>query len=97
MIEIELILKSGYAGTLSNGNIVDRREYQEATPIRKNKLMGSPKPKKIPKLVHGPYISHPKCKVCNKDVDHKWLEGDYSLLVCSSECLSNYKIDKPCY
>ena len=43
------ISKSGYAGTLSNGNIVDRREYPEAIPIEENKMFGVPKPIKIKK------------------------------------------------
>ena len=41
------ISKSGYAGTLSNGNIVDRREYPEAMPIQENKMFGVPKPIKL--------------------------------------------------
>ena len=39
-------IASGYAGTLSNGNIVDRREHQ-ALPIEKNALLGVPEPKTV--------------------------------------------------
>lgn len=41
------VIKSGYAGILANGNIVDRREHPEATPIQENPLFNTPKPKKI--------------------------------------------------
>ncbi len=41
------VIKSGYAGILQNGNIVDRREHPEATPIQENSMFGTPKPKKI--------------------------------------------------
>jgi len=41
------INKSGYAGILPNGNIVDRREHPSATPIKENPLFGVPKPKKL--------------------------------------------------
>lgn len=42
------IVESGYAGTLPNGNIVDRREHPEAVPIQENKSLNAPKPKKLP-------------------------------------------------
>ncbi|HEX8747414.1 MAG TPA: hypothetical protein VF717_09445 [Pyrinomonadaceae bacterium] len=38
------LIKSGYAGTLPNGNIVDRREFPEAVPVAKNSLFGAPEP-----------------------------------------------------
>ena len=41
---IELI-KSGYAGVLPTGKIVDRREYPSAYPMPENSLFGIPKPK----------------------------------------------------
>ena len=41
------ISKSGYAGILPNGNIVDRREHPEAMPIEKNEMFEIPKPKEI--------------------------------------------------
>ena len=41
---INKILTSGYAGTISNGNIVDRREFPEAIPIRENVIFNIPKP-----------------------------------------------------
>lgn len=41
------IIKSGYAGVLQNGNIVDRREHPEATPVQANTLLGVPGPKEV--------------------------------------------------
>ncbi len=41
------INESGYAGILSNGNIVDRRVHPEAIPIPKNELFGISEPKKL--------------------------------------------------
>ncbi len=41
------ISKSGYAGILPNGNIVNRREFPKAFPVEENKMFGIPKPKKI--------------------------------------------------
>ncbi len=38
------IIKSGYAGTLPNGNIVDRRTHPNAIPAQENSLLGIPKP-----------------------------------------------------
>jgi len=38
------VMRSGYGGVMPNGNIVDRREHPEATPIQKNDLFGTPKP-----------------------------------------------------
>jgi len=43
---INEILISGYAGTIANGNIVDRREFPEAIPIRENTIFNIPKPLK---------------------------------------------------
>ena len=39
----------GFAGVLSNGRIVDRREYPEAIPMQKNSLLNIPEPKELPK------------------------------------------------
>ena len=41
------IMKSGYAGVMSNGNIVDRREHPEAVAIQENPLFNTPKPKRL--------------------------------------------------
>ena len=38
---------SGYAGIKSNGCIVDRREFPDATPIQENIMFGIIKPKKV--------------------------------------------------
>lgn len=40
--------QSGYAGILSTGRIVDRREFPEAIPIQENKLFGVVAPKALP-------------------------------------------------
>ena len=39
--------KSGYAGILPTGEIVDRREHPEAIPIQKNTMFNVSKPKKL--------------------------------------------------
>ena len=41
----ELLNASGFAGVLPDGRIVDRRYYPEATPIQKNSIFGTSKPK----------------------------------------------------
>jgi len=41
------LIKSGYGGILSNGNIVDRREHPEAIAFQENLSLGTPKPQKI--------------------------------------------------
>jgi len=41
------LIKSGYAGVLSNGNIVDRREHKNAIPCQENPMFGTPKPKDV--------------------------------------------------
>lgn len=38
---------SGYAGILSTGEIVDRREHPKAIPVQENELFGVVKPKKL--------------------------------------------------
>lgn len=47
LIDIHEINQSGYAGVLSNGNIVDRRIYPHAIPIQKNSLFNIPEPKEL--------------------------------------------------
>ncbi len=47
LIDIRELNKSGYAGILSNGNIVDRRKYPDAIAIQENKMFSIPKPKTI--------------------------------------------------
>ncbi|HEY4288244.1 MAG TPA: hypothetical protein VGN00_14165 [Puia sp.] len=47
LIEIMEIKDAGYAGVLSNGNIVDRRKHPEAVPMQENQLLGIPKPKPV--------------------------------------------------
>lgn len=38
---------SGYAGVLSTGELVDRREHPEAIPVQANSMFGVVKPKKL--------------------------------------------------
>ena len=47
LLEVLSIVKSGYAGILSNGMIVDRRKHPEAIPCQRNALLGNPEPKEI--------------------------------------------------
>ena len=42
---LELLNASGFAGVLPDGKIVDRRYFPEATPIEKNSIFGTSKPK----------------------------------------------------
>ena len=50
LLAIHELNKSGWAGILSNGNIVDRRIHREALAIQENPLFNVPKPNKLPKL-----------------------------------------------
>jgi sulfur carrier protein ThiS len=47
LMEIVELNKTGYAGVLPNGNIVDRRKYPNAIPVQENKMFGVVKPKPI--------------------------------------------------
>ena len=47
LIKIHEIIQSGYAGILSSGNIVDRRQFPDAFPVSKNSLLNIPEPKKV--------------------------------------------------
>ena len=47
LLDILRINKSGYAGLMPNGNIVDRRKYPDAIPIQENKSLNIPKPIKL--------------------------------------------------
>ena len=44
------LVKSGFAGVLGNGNIVDRRRYPHAIPMQENKMMGVPSPVKVEEI-----------------------------------------------
>lgn len=61
-LEILDINESGYAGVLSNGNIVSRLQYPEAIPIPENSLLGIPDPKRLKKDIHSSYV----CVPCGK-------------------------------
>lgn len=41
------LIKSGYAGVLPNGSIVDRRIHNDAIPIAKNSMFRTPEPRKV--------------------------------------------------
>lgn len=43
------------------------------------------KQKKERKVVHGQFIEHPVCTVCQTPLSHEWLDGDYTLLLCSDQ------------
>lgn len=44
------------------------------------------------KVIHGTLVEEPKCKICNTDLSHEWLGGDYTLLVCDKlECLDKLR------
>jgi hypothetical protein len=45
--KMQALIASGYAGVLSSGIIVDRREHPEAIPIQKNSLLNVPEPKGV--------------------------------------------------
>lgn len=47
LIEVHEINKSGYAGVMSDGQIVDRRKHPEAIPVQKNELLGIPESKTL--------------------------------------------------
>ena len=49
LMEIVELNKTGYAGVLPNGNIVDRRKHPNAIPIQENRMFGVVKPKPIKK------------------------------------------------
>ena len=39
------------------------------------------------KVIHGTFVEELKCKICNVDLTHEWLGGDYTLLMCEKkEC-----------
>ncbi len=46
-MNIPELIRSGYAGVLPNGNIVDRREHPNAVPMAANSMMGVPEPKNV--------------------------------------------------
>lgn len=50
------------------------------------------------KVIHGTFIEEPKCKICNVDLTHEWLGGDYTLLMCDKkECWDelNKRYERP--
>lgn len=49
LLAIVELIKSGYAGVLPNGNIVDRRIFPDAVPSAENPMFGCPKPLSVSK------------------------------------------------
>ena len=48
------------------------------------------------KVIHGTFIEEPKCKICNVDIPHEWLGGDYTLLMCDKkECWDGLNKERP--
>jgi len=47
LVETGNLIESGYAGIVSNGNIVDRRINKTAVAIPKNTMFNVPDPKRI--------------------------------------------------
>lgn len=37
----------GFSGVLSNGNLVDRRKYLHAIPVKKSSVLGTSEPKEV--------------------------------------------------
>lgn len=37
------------------------------------------------KVIYGTFVEEPKCKICNIDISHEWLGGDYTLLMCDKK------------
>ncbi len=48
LLKLIEISKSGYAGCLRDGSIVDRREFPNAVPVQQNSIFGIPKPLPAP-------------------------------------------------
>jgi|GEM_PF-2064105 len=64
LILFDEINKSGYAGCLPSGEIVDRREFPKAIPVQANSIFGIPQPKDWPhsaitanKIVKGVWVA----------------------------------------
>lgn len=48
------------------------------------------------KPVQGTYVKNPKCEVCKVHLTHEWLDGDYTLLLCSKkECWNKHSLINP--
>lgn len=47
LLFVNEIIKSGYAGVMPNGNIVDRREHPNAIPLQKNSIFNTPELKPV--------------------------------------------------
>jgi hypothetical protein len=37
------------------------------------------------KVLHGQFIEHPVCSMCNTPLTHEWLDGDYTMLICKEQ------------
>ena len=44
-----------------------------------------------PKLKHGPFVENPTCQICSNPIDHNWLDGDYTILICcNTNCWAEF-------
>ncbi len=94
LIEIFEINQSGYAGVLSNGNIVDRRIFPEAIAVQKNSMFGIPEPKDLIGMEAGETCNRDGCKgvIALKDKDPCYC---HIIAPCSS-CCQNYEYCPEC-
>jgi len=45
----------------------------------------------VHKVKHGVFIENPKCEICNTNISHEWLDGDYTVLICDKkECWDEF-------
>jgi len=64
LVDVYEINQSGFAGIDRDGNIVDRRKIPTAVPVQENKMMGIPKPKRLPKTPFKITCNHHKSYYC---------------------------------
>ncbi len=44
------------------------------------------------KVVHGQFVENPQCCMCGAKIEHEWLAGDYTMLICASqECWNKWE------
>lgn len=62
---------------MNNSKIENGQPTLQQHNVRRSKI----------KVIHGTFIEEPKCKICDADLTHEWLGGDYTLLMCDKkEC-----------
>lgn len=75
LIEIFEINQSGYAGVLSNGNIVSRLQFPDAIPVQKNELLSIPAVKKLKSEITSDYV----CIPCGSYFIDPSIEKEFSI------------------